>query len=99
MIINDHEAIGASGLAVFGDIRQVASISLPHLTEGIFFKGFAIFEVRISSSFEIVFTDKTLNGCHRDRSWNKRFLDQVIVDLSSVLFVESVPYPAPIIAA
>ena len=74
MVINDHDTVDASGLAVFGDVWKVTGIRLPDLAECVLFIGLTVPEIRIPGRFEIVEPDKTLHVIHADCSGKKRFL-------------------------
>lgn len=48
VVINDHDAVDTSGLAVFGDVWKVTGIRLPDLAEFVLFIGLTVPEIRIS---------------------------------------------------
>ena len=84
MVINDHDTVDASGLAVFGDVWKVTGIRLPDLAECVLFIGLTVPEIRIPGRFEIVEPDKTLHGIHADCSGKKRFLYEMRMYLRGV---------------
>ena len=94
MVVNDHDTVDASCPPVLCDVRKIAGISLPDLSEFIFLVCFTIAEVGISGSFEIIVSYKALDAVNADRSRDKRFPDQMIMDLrgihARVFFLDSV---------
>lgn len=84
MVINDHDAVNASGLTVFRDVGKVTSIRLPDLAEFVLFIGLTVPEVRISCRFEIVEPDKTLHGIHTDGCREKGFLHEMLINLRGI---------------
>ena len=84
MIVNDHDAVDAPGLTVFCNVWKVTGISLPDLTEFVFFIGPAVTEVRVSGRFEVVVADETLYGIHADSCREKGLTDQMVMDLCGI---------------
>lgn len=84
MVINDHDAVNASGLTVFRDVGKVTGIRLPDLAEFVLFIGLTVPEVRISCRFEIVEPDKTLHGIHTDGCREKGFLHEMLINLRGI---------------
>src|SRR5574344_1978124 len=48
VVINDHDTVNPATLSVFGNMRKITGISLPHLAEHILFKGFTVTNIWIS---------------------------------------------------
>ena len=84
MVVNDHDAVDASCLPVLCDVRKIAGISLPDLSECIFLVRFAVAEIRVSGGFEVIVADKALDAVNADRSRDKGFADQMIMDLCGI---------------
>lgn len=63
---------------------RVTGISLPDLTEFVFFIGLAVTEVRIPGRFEVVDADEALYGIHTDRCREKGFFYEMFINLCGI---------------
>ena len=84
VVINDHDAVDPPALAVLRDIRQVTSISLPHLPEGVLLKRFPVPHVRVPGRFEVMVPDEALDGADADHGRDECRLHKVLMDLGGV---------------
>ena len=71
MVINDHDAVDSPALAALRDIRQVTGIGLPHLPQGVLFKGLPVPHVRVACRFQVMFLHETLDGADADRGMDE----------------------------
>ena len=51
VVIDDHDAVDPPALAILGDIRKIACVSLPHLPKSIFFKCLPVPHVWVPGRF------------------------------------------------
>ena len=84
MVINDAHGVDAAGFSVFCYIGEIAAVSLPHFSEGIFFESFPILHVRIAGSLQVVVADDALDGVDADGCIQESGADQLSVDLCGV---------------
>ena len=84
MVINDHDAVYPSALAVLRDIRQVTGIGLLHLSKGVFFKCFAVPHAGVACRFQVMPLHEALDGADADRGRDEGFFHEVPVDLGRV---------------
>ena len=84
MVVNDHNAVDTPAFSVFGDIRQVAGIRLPHFPEGIFLKSLTVLHAGVPGRFQVMVPDKTLDRADIDCGGDERILHKLFVDLGGI---------------
>ena len=84
VVINNHDTVDPPALSVFGDMRQVTGVSLPHLSKGILLECLPVPHVRVTCRFQVMFFDKALDGADADGGGNESIFHKVVVDLGGV---------------
>lgn len=84
VVIDDHDAVDAPRFPVFRDIRKITGVGLPDLSELVFLISLAVAQIRIPGRFEVIVADEPLDRIDADRSREKGFPYQVVVDLCGI---------------
>ena len=62
MVVDYADRIDTAGNTILSDVREVACITLPHLSERILLEGFPVADVRIPGTLQVILFDEPLDS-------------------------------------
>jgi len=87
MVIKSHDEVSTTSLTILGNEWAIAAVSLIHSPGELFFKSLAVFQVNVSSRFQVIAFDKTLYAGNRYLgSVNEAVFYQTVVNLGGIEF-------------